>query len=653
LQGKYFNELTYGADIMCDSKNKPKKHRLQMSDIPNPIPMPGKVDKRTKAQRKQDLREYFMLGMLALVVGIIVGLGAMGFRYLINIFRNIFFLASPSLTYDSYQHFDADLAWLAGDLGWLVIIIPAIGGLLVGLLVKYGAPEVKGHGVPEVMEATITKGGRIRPRVGFIKALASAITIGSGGSAGREGPIIAIGSSAGSAIAQYLNLSDEKIRILVACGASAGIAATFNAPIAAVVFSLEIILLEFRTKSFVPLVVSSVMATVIAHLFMGNEIAFPIRDIVGIYTLNSPYELVLYLILGLLAGIMALFFMKFFYNMEDIFDRINMPQYIKPMLGGLILGIAGLLLFTQFDHVFIFGTGYGEIMPVLTSSSDMLFTGVHLASFFLLLMFMKMLATSLTLGSGASGGVFAPSLWMGAMLGGAFGVVANVLFPGIAASYGAYALVGMAAFFSGTSRATLTAIIILFEMTSTYEIILPLMFSCVVADAVSRILSKETIYTMKMKKKGVTYSYEREVNILETKLVEEVMIKDIVCIENHNTLDQVSEKILSTGFQGFPCIDDDGKLTGIFTHSDVKNAMCNKTEKNTLICKIKQDCQLIVTYPDDTLETAMELMAEHGFGHMPVVDRDEPTKLVGFLTRNDIIQVYRLKAKEREDKAWK
>ena len=643
------------AGIMPKSKKSRKKQKLHISDIPNPIPMPGKVDARTRAQRKVDLRDYFILGMLAVVIGIIGGLAAILFRNLINFIHNLFFLGNASVVYDSYQFMDYNLGWLDSNMVWFVLLIPMIGGLLVGLIVRYGASEVKGHGVPEVMEANIKKGGRIRPRVGILKALASAITIGSGGSAGREGPIIAIGASSGSAIGQYLNLSDEKIRILVACGASAGIAATFNAPIAGVVFSLEIMLLEFKTKSFVPLVVSSVLATVIAHLFLGNEIAFPIRDIVGIHTLNSPYELVLYLILGLLAGLAALFFVRFFYNMEDIFDKLKIPEFSKPMLGGLLIGIIGLIMYTQFDHFFVFGVGYGATMPVLTSSTTgWLFTGLQLAGFFLLLMFLKMLATSFTLGSGGSGGVFAPSLWMGAMLGGAFGIVVNLIFPStMVAGYGAYALVGMAAFFSGTSRATLTAIIILFEMTSTYEIILPLMFACVAADATSRILSKETIYTLKIKRKGIVFSYDREINILETKLVEEVMITDITCIENHNTLAQVSEKILSTGFQGFPCIDENGKLTGIFTHSDVKEAMCKNTDKASLICKIKADCQLIVTYPDDTLETAMELMAEHGYGHIPVVDRDNSTKLVGFLTRNDIIQVYRLKAKEREDKTWK
>ncbi len=634
---------------MSTSEKKSRKQKIPLPGIPNPIPIPRRVDRMTKEQRRRDTREYVMLGMLAVVVGIIGGFAAIVFRYLINLFRNLFFLGSPSFIFDSYQYMDADLGWLSSNIIWLLILIPALGGVFVGLIVKYGAPEVKGHGVPEVMEATITKGGRIRPRVGFLKAVASAITIGSGGSAGREGPIIAIGSSAGSALGQYLNLSDEKIRTLVACGASAGIAATFNAPIAAVVFSLELILLEFKTKSFVPLVISSVLATLIAHLFLGNEIAFPIRDIVGIHTLNHPYELILYLILGLLAGLSALFFVKFFYNMEDIFDRIKLPNYVKPMLGGILMGVLGLLLFKEFGHLFVYGTGYGEIMPVLTSSHDLIYTGLSLAGFFLFLMFMKMLATSLTLGSGASGGVFAPSLWMGAMLGGAFGITVNVLFPDITASYGAYALVGMAAFFSGTSRATLTAIIILFEMTSTYEIILPLMFACVVADATSRILSKDTIYTLKIKRKGVFYSYEREVNILETKLVKEVMKKDVVCIENHNTLGQVEEKILATGFQGFPCVDEKGKLNGIFTHKDVQDAMSKNVDPNTLVCKIKADCHLIVVHPDDTLETALELMAEHGFGHMPVVERFNPTKLVGFLTRNDIIQVYRQKAKERED----
>jgi CIC family chloride channel protein len=362
--------------------------------------------------------------------------------------------------------------------------------------------------------------------------------------------------------------------------------------------------------------------------------------------------------LGVLAGLAALFFTKFFYKIEDAFDALRAPTYIKPMLGGLLLGILGLLLFLYSGHYHVFGVGYGSMMPVMESDSP-LFNGGHLALvgmelalFLLLLMFLKMVATSLTLGSGASGGVFAPSLWMGAMLGGAFGLIVNEAFPSIAAPYGAYALVGMAAFFSGASRATLTAIIILFEMTSTYEIILPLMFACVVSDAVSTVLSKDTIYTMKIRRKGVVYSYEREVNILETISVGDVMVKDVKCITNDQTLGDVADEILKTGYQGFPCLDEHKRLCGVVTHRDVRDAFRKGVDESTPILEIETQGPLVVTYESETLEAAMEKMAASGFGHMPVVSRDDETKLVGFLTRKDIIMVYKRKAKEREDE-WK
>ncbi|MFO7618983.1 MAG: chloride channel protein [Thermoplasmata archaeon] len=614
-----------------------------VSDL-NPM---GGASETVKKQRRSDVKEYLMLGSLAMAVGIIVGLASLAFRALISLMHNVFFLGELSFRYDAYQH-----AFF--NFGWLVFLVPAIGGLIVGIVVKYGAAEAKGHGVPEVMLSVLRKKGRINPRVGVTKAIASAITIGSGGSAGREGPMIQIGASGGSAIAQMLGLSDEKVRILVGCGTAAGIAATFNAPIAGVVFALELILLEFKTKSFVPLVVSSVVATIIAHLFIGAEAAYPIREIAEIYILRSPYELPLYLLLGVIAGLAALFFVKFFYKVEDFFDALKIRDFTKPMLGGLLLGIIGLLMFRAFNGYFIFGTGYGTAMPALMSEniSGGLYTGLQLAAFALLLMFLKMLATSLTLGSGGSGGVFAPSLWIGAMLGAAFGIVANIAFQGIAAPFGAYALVGMAAFFAGASRATLTAIIILFEMTSTYEIILPLMFACVVADAVSRVLSKDTIYTIKMRRKGVNYSYDREVNILETSSVEDAMVKDVECVTGGMTLGQISERILLTGYQGFPFMDENGKLRGIITHNDVKQALEDGLDGSTTLDLIKMARKPDVAYPDENLQEVLDKMAEKGYGHIPVVARDDPEKLVGLITRKDIIQVYRMKATEKEDR-WK
>jgi CIC family chloride channel protein len=609
---------------------------------------PTSVDNSEKQQRSSDMREYLLLGSLALVVGIIVGLASLAFRELISFMHNLFFLGEISFNYYPNQ-------FMVFNYGWLIFLVPAIGGLIVGLIIKSTSDEAKGHGVSEVMYSVLKNKGRIKPKVGLIKAIASAITIGSGGSAGKEGPMVQIGAAGGSGIGQFLGLSDEKMRILVGCGTAAGIAATFNAPIAGVVFALELILLEFRTKSFVPLVISSVVATIISHLFIGQELAYPIRGISEIYILQSPYELLLYLLLGVIAGLAAIFFVKFFYKIEGFFDTLKIKDFTKPMLGGLLLGIIGLLTFLMFGDYFIFGTGYGSIMPALLSenvSGDMGYLGLQLALFMLLLMFLKMLATSLTLGSGGSGGLFAPSLWIGGMLGAAFGVVANLAFPDIAAPFGAYALVGMAAFFAGSTRAILTAIIILFEMTSTYEIILPLMFACVIAVAVSRVISKDTIYTYKMRRKGIHWSHDRELNLLETYQVSDVMVRDVECIRGDMTLGQISEKILATSYQGFPHLDEKGNLCGIITRSDVKDAIGKGIPSNTPFDQIVSKCHLETAYPDEPLSEILERMAEMDYGNIPVVERKNPAKLIGIITRKDIISVYRMKGKEKED-YWK
>jgi CIC family chloride channel protein len=273
--------------------------------------------------------------------------------------------------------------------------------------------------------------------------------------------------------------------------------------------------------------------------------------------------------------------------------------------------------------------------------------GISLLLLFVGLAILKIFATSITLGSGGSGGVFAPSLFIGAAVGGAFGIAVNLVFPSLQTPYSAYAIVGMAAVFSGASRATLTSIVILFEMTSNYEIILPLMFACVVSDAVTKLLSKETIYTAKLMRRGIRYSYEREINILETILVKDVMVKNVSCAKDDMRVEELSDIILKTGFQGFPCVNSEGKVIGIVTHTDVREAL-NKGLNDERICNIETKTSLAVVYPDNTLEEAMEMIAETGFGHLPVVSRDEPMKLVGFLTRKDILKVYRNKKKEKQ-----
>ncbi|KYK30366.1 MAG: hypothetical protein AYK23_01175 [Candidatus Proteinoplasmatales archaeon SG8-5] len=590
---------------------------------------------KEKKLRQQEIKEYVILSWLAVIVGMIAGIGAVIFRYLIKGINTAFLFTTDPYTFTQ------------SELGYFVIFAPMVGGLIVGILVYRFAREAKGHGVPEVMGSMLTNEGKIRPRVGLVKILASSITIGSGGSAGREGPIVQIGATGGSTLGQVFDLSANDTRALLACGAGAGIAATFNAPLGGIIFAIEIILLEFRTRSFIPLVIAAVTGTIISHAVLGAEIAFPIKNL---YTLTDPLlEMPLYVLLGIVAGFTAMLFIAVFYKFEDAFDKFKVPKYVKPMIGGLLLGIIALICLEYLGHYHVFGVGYGTMMPILDpgTSGSLGVVGVELLLLLVGLALLKILSTSITLGSGGSGGVFAPSLFIGAAVGGAFGVAVNIAFPSIQTPYSAYALVGMAAVFAGASRATLTAILILFEMTSNYEIILPLMFACVVSDAVTKILSKETIYTAKLARKGIRYSYEREINILEMILVSEVMIKDVTCAKDDMSVKEMSDIILKTGYQGFPCIDSDGRVVGIVTHTDVRNALTNERAE-ARVCDIETTKGLVVAYPDNTLEEAMELIAESGFGHLPVVSREEPMKLVGFLTRNDILKVYRHKKKERE-----
>ena len=438
--------------------------------------------------------EHAIMAILAAIVGLAGGFGAIGFRYLIGFFQTV--------SYGSA----GNLLELALSTPWYFrVCIPALGGLVVGPVVYFLAREAKGHGVPEVMEAVTLRSGIIRKRVVFIKCIVSAVCIGTGGSVGREGPIVQIGSAIGSSIGQVLRISADRIRTLVGCGAAAGIAATFNAPIAGSMFALEIILGDFGLATFSPIVISSVAATVVSRHFLGDFPAF----IVPAYELISAWELPLYVILGLFCALVAVAFTTALYGAEDIFDKLRMPEYLKAVLGGLILGIMGLL----FPH--ILGVGY----PAIDLS---LMQKLSLWVLFLLVVF-KILSTSVTIGSGGSGGIFAPSLFLGAMAGGFFGTAVHHIFPEVTASPGAYSIVGMGAVVSGTTHGPLSAILILFEMTGDYKIILPLMIACIVGCLASGQILKDSIYTLKLARRGVNIRAGKEVSVLRSISVKDVM----------------------------------------------------------------------------------------------------------------------------------
>lgn len=413
---------------------------------------------------------------LALVIGALAGLGAVAFRFMIKGFQTVFF--------DGGAHF---LSFL-GD--YYVIIVPIAGALLFGPIIYYFAREARGNGIPEVMKSMAVDGGRIRPVVSAVKAVASSLCIGSGWSAGREGPIVQIGASFGSTIGQLFKLSDDRLRTLVACGSAGGIAATFNAPIAGALFALEIILRKVVTPIFAYVFLSAVTADYVASFFLKERFIFPVAP----FQIFNPLEIVLYAIVGAIAALVAVALIRAIYGCEDLFDFIRMPEYLKPALGGIAIGLIGLYNFN------LFGLGYGEINNVLT--------GTFPLAFLLSMCFLKLAATSFTLGSGGSGGIFSPSLFIGAMLGVALGSAFQNIMPFTIGAPGAYGIVAMAAVFGAATRAPFTAVIIILEMTGDYAIILPVMAAVSISTVISAVLTRGTIYTTKLLREGVDIDQE-------------------------------------------------------------------------------------------------------------------------------------------------
>jgi CIC family chloride channel protein len=610
------------------------------------VPMETLVDtgsRPSRLQRRLTLRlgswldryqppETVVLMGTSLLVGLGAGLGAIVFRWLIDQVHRI-----------SFEGLGNAVPFL-GD--YVLVVAPALGGLIVGPLIYFFAREAKGHGVPEVMEAVALRGGRIRPIVAVIKSLASSITIGSGGSAGREGPIVQIGSALGSTLGQILHMSDERIRNLVACGAAGGIAATFNAPIAGVLFAMEVILGEFTTRYFATVVISSVTASVVGQIAFGNIPAFE----VPIYELVSPWALVFYTLMGLLAAFVAIAFTRTLYLLEDLFDAWEgFPEYLKTPIGGVLLGVAGLLFYranlaqgwgVPGNPVAFYGVGYETMEWALL--------GQGAVPMLLALTGIKILSTSLTIGSGGSGGVFAPSLFIGSMFGGAFGHVVHGWFPTLTSTPGAFALVGMAAVFAGAARAPITSIIILFEMTDDYRLILPLMLATVISTILAEHLSKESIYTLKLSRRGIRLERGRDIDVMQGVLVGEAMTTDVDTVSTSMDLRELDLLFAETHHHGFPVVDEKGELYGVVTLQDLGRAK----EQGTLETRSVRDIasrSVLTAFPDEPMWVALKRLGTRDVGRLPVVDRQHPSRLLGLIRRSDIVRAYRVGIGRRLD----
>lgn len=572
----------------------------------------GKDSKRHRMHLQHRIgAEHTIMSALAVVVGLAGGIAAVGFRYLINWVQ--------TLAYGS----DANLIEILPSLPWSAKIwLPAAGGLIVGPLIYFWAREAKGHGVPEVMEAVALKGGIIRKRIVVIKALASAICIGTGGAVGREGPIVQIGSAVGSMVGQVFKISADRMRTLVGCGAAAGIAATFNAPIAGAMFSLELILADFGLATFSPIVISAVVATAISRHFLGDFPAF----IVPAYELVSAWEFPLYVLFGVLCALIGVLFVRILYKTEDLFDAIKFPAYLKPVVGGLVIGGTALWV----PH--ILGVGYGSIDLSLTQK---------LAWYTLLsLTFLKILATAITIGSGGSGGIFAPALFIGAMTGGFFGLVVHSFWPGVTASPGAYGIVGMGALVAATTHGPLTAILMLFEMTGDYKIILPLMITCIISALVAGQLFKESIYTLKLMRRGVDIRAGREVNVLKSMEVQDVMNRRVEAIYEGASLGDFSQTIAKSKYNSFPVVDKDKRLVGILSFADYRNAVFNEDLKDLVIAKDLTTADVRTIKTDANLYEALAAITFKDYTILPVVSPDNVDHLRGVISRRDILGAY-------------
>ncbi|MEW2545095.1 chloride channel protein [Streptomyces sp. NPDC047002] len=554
---------------------------------------------------------------LALLVGAGAGLGAIVFRRLIEAFTLLF---SGHADYAAAGHaVNPHVPWLGR---WFVLLAPAVAGLLYGPLVQRFAKEARGHGVPEVMLAVARRGGRIAPQVALVKALASALCIGSGGSVGREGPIVQIGSALGSGLGRLVRVAEDRMRVLVACGAAGGIAATFNAPLAGVFFAMELILRDFTAESFGMVVLASVTASVIGRAALGDD---PFLRL-PVFTVHHLSEYLLFLLLGVVAGAVGVGFTRVLYWVEDLCDLAwRGPEWARPAVGGLLLGV--LLLFLPQ----MYGVGY----PVLGSAV----AGKYAVGLLVLLLLGKVAATSLTIGIGGSGGVFAPSLFMGAMLGAGYGAVVHEVLPGSAGPVGAYGLIGMGAVFAGAARAPITAVIIMFELTGEYSVILPLMAAIAVATGISRALSTDTVYTLKLRRRGIDIGEAAAASPLAGLTAGAVMEPVPRPLDGAAPLASAVEALARSPHGVLPVLGADGAYLGTATARSAAETLAEEEDAEDLTVAAVVHLPVPLT-ADAALPDALHwLVAAEGAG-LPVLDATR-TRLVGWMTHQTVLDALR------------
>ena len=571
----------------------------------------------TAAERSLEPAQFrlLLISSLAAALGLLAGVIAFLLYRLIGLFTNLFFYGQFSTTFRSPQFH---------SLGWWVIPLPAVGGLIVGIMAKYGSPKIKGHGIPEAIEAVLVNRSRIQPRVAILKPISAAIAIGTGGPFGAEGPIIQTGGALGSLVGQFVHTTAAERKVLLAAGAAAGMSATFNTPIAGVILAIELLLFEFRARSFIPLVIASTLATAVHMQLMGTGPMF----LVSAMDFGIPRALPFYLLLGAFCGLAAVGITRLLYWTEDLFERLPVDELWWPAIGALGLGVIGYFVPR------VLGVGYDTIGDILNAN-----LGLKLL---VVVMMAKSAALVISLGSGTSGGLLAPMFMSGAAMGGAFAMLFNRFVPGAHLSPGAFALVAMGAVFGAASRATFSFIIFAFEITRDYNSVLPLMLVSVIADGIGMLLMpRASIMTEKLARRGLRIHQEYEADVLHSTAVSETMDSELPTIPADSKLRDLADRIARgepevSRHQGLLVIDREGKLAGLITRGDVTRAL-DKDPSGSISVLEAGSQTLVVTYPDESLHQASEKMLRYNIGRLPVVDRDDDHRVVGYLGRRGVM----------------
>ncbi len=547
-------------------------------------------------------------------IGIAAGLIAYLLLKLIGLFTNLFFFHRLSAEFTSP---------MTNHLGAWVILLPAAGGIMIGFMAKYGTSKIKGHGIPEAMEAVLTSRSRIHPKVAILKPLSVAVAIGTGGPFGAEGPIIQTGGAVGSLVGQLFHMTASERKVLLACGAGAGMSATFNTPIAGVILAIELLLFEFRSRSFIPLVVASTLATATRFVVMGRSAMFEIGNV----DFGIPSNLLYYLLLGVICGFAAVGFSRALYWVEDQFEHLPVSEFWWPAIGGLALGTIGFFMPR------VLGVGYDTISGIL---NDKFTVGLLLG-----IMVFKAVALLVSLGSGTSGGLLAPMFMTSAAMGAAFAMGLNYLIPGAHLAPGAFALVAMGAVFGAAANATFTFIIFAFEITRDYNSVLPLMLVSVIASGIARRFMKHSIMTEKLARRGLHVHQDYEADVFQQVTVGEVMSKKPPTVPATMKLTELADRIVRNDSQSHQrqaalVLDAAGWLVGIITRGDVLRLLQQHPDDDVTVGEVCS-ATLIVAYPDESVHDAMVKLLTNGVGRLPVVSRERPHALVGYLGRAEVM----------------